>query len=72
MHVFMVIVVTWRDNYGDSRALAKDAFVNALAEMHANPRIPLLGMTQSLFEASMYTFVFLWPMSFAVRLLDQR
>ncbi len=27
---------------------------------HADPRIALLGAMQAMFEASMYTFVFLW------------
>jgi hypothetical protein len=34
---------------------------------HADPKIALLGAMQSLFEASLYTFVFLWTPALAPR-----
>jgi hypothetical protein len=34
---------------------------------HADPRVSLLGASQALFEASMYTFVFLWTPALSPR-----
>jgi MFS transporter, MFS domain-containing protein family, molybdate-anion transporter len=50
----------WTENYGDSTADVSATFTNAIDAMKSDLRIPLLGCITSLFEASMYTFVFMW------------
>jgi MFS transporter, MFS domain-containing protein family, molybdate-anion transporter len=62
----VAILFMWGENYGDSKAAGSGAITRAINEMRADTRIALLGFSQSLFDSSMYTFVFLWPMSFAV------
>lgn len=56
------IAFSWTENYGESSE--KDSFhlslVNAGRTIWEDPRVGLLGAMQSLFEGSMYTFVFLW------------
>eukprot|EP00882_Tetradesmus_deserticola_P007088 GHRQ01007461.1.p1 GENE.GHRQ01007461.1~~GHRQ01007461.1.p1 ORF type:complete len:443 (+),score=163.37 GHRQ01007461.1:163-1491(+) len=67
--VFMVIgaavmVATWGENYGDkgSRNIGEQ-FTRAWDAIISDPAIALLGGMQSLFEASMYSFVFLWTLA---------
>ncbi|KMT12446.1 hypothetical protein BVRB_5g103750 [Beta vulgaris subsp. vulgaris] len=59
----MVIIVTsWGENFGDNSD-NKDLltqFRNAAVAIASDEKIALLGAIQSLFEGSMYTFVFLW------------
>lgn len=55
-----VIIFSWSENYGDSSVDVSGTFVNAWNSMKQDAKIPILGMIQSLFEASMYTFVFMW------------
>ncbi|KAM0934639.1 putative molybdate-anion transporter, MFS transporter superfamily [Dioscorea sansibarensis] len=57
-----IILSTWGENYGDPSD-SKDLltqFKGAAAAIASDERIALLGAIQSLFEGSMYTFVFLW------------
>ncbi|KAJ0968424.1 hypothetical protein J5N97_025341 [Dioscorea zingiberensis] len=57
-----IILSTWGENYGDPSE-NKDLltqFKGAAAAIAADEKIALLGAIQSLFEGSMYTFVFLW------------
>ncbi|KAG2485482.1 hypothetical protein HYH03_015756 [Edaphochlamys debaryana] len=62
-----VIYASWPENYGD-HAHGGEGMVDALRRQFAvatgsiigDQRVALLGAMQSLFEASMYTFVFLW------------
>ena len=56
----VVVSTTWNENYGDSRVDVSGTFNNAIHAMKTDIRIPILGMIQSLFEASMYCFVFMW------------
>jgi len=56
----IVVGTTWKENYGDSSADIASTFSNAISVMRNDIKIPILGLTQSLFEASMYTFVFMW------------
>ncbi|GJP38450.1 hypothetical protein CLOM_g22885 [Closterium sp. NIES-68] len=61
------IMSTWGENYGDtneSKGLLVQ-FQSAAAAIRADEKIALLGAIQSLFEASMYTFVFLWTPALA-------
>ncbi|KAL1202752.1 hypothetical protein V5N11_031380 [Cardamine amara subsp. amara] len=57
-----VIISSWSENYGDPSE-NKDLitqFKNAASAIASDEKIALLGAIQSLFEGSMYTFVFLW------------
>ncbi|KAL9237444.1 hypothetical protein vseg_011991 [Gypsophila vaccaria] len=57
-----VIMSSWTENYGDpsdnKNLLAQ--FKGAAVAIASDEKIALLGAIQSLFEGSMYTFVFLW------------
>ncbi|KAL5682628.1 hypothetical protein ACJX0J_009013, partial [Zea mays] len=57
-----IILSSWGENYGDSSD-SKDLitqFKGAAKAIASDEKIALLGAIQSLFEGSMYTFVFLW------------
>ncbi|KAB1215535.1 Molybdate-anion transporter [Morella rubra] len=57
-----IILSSWSENYGDSSE-NKDLltqFKSAAVTIASDEKIALLGAIQSLFEGSMYTFVFLW------------
>ncbi|KAG6506985.1 molybdate-anion transporter-like isoform X1 [Zingiber officinale] len=57
-----IILSSWSENYGDPSD-SKDLmgqFKAAAAAIASDEKIALLGAIQSLFEGSMYTFVFLW------------
>ncbi|GJU55749.1 reverse transcriptase domain-containing protein [Tanacetum coccineum] len=57
-----VIISTWTENYGDPSE-SKDLmtqFRGATVAIALDEKIALLGTIQSLFEGSIYTFVFLW------------
>ncbi|KAG1359218.1 molybdate-anion transporter [Cocos nucifera] len=57
-----IILSTWGENYGDpseNKSLLSQFKVAAVA-IASDEKIALLGAIQSLFEGSMYTFVFLW------------
>eukprot|EP00217_Crustomastix_stigmatica_P016284 CAMPEP_0183799658 /NCGR_PEP_ID=MMETSP0803_2-20130417/22369_1 /TAXON_ID=195967 /ORGANISM="Crustomastix stigmata, Strain CCMP3273" /LENGTH=450 /DNA_ID=CAMNT_0026044363 /DNA_START=30 /DNA_END=1379 /DNA_ORIENTATION=- len=58
----VVIAATWTENYGDaseSTTLAQQ-FSTAVSTITSDRKVGLLGAMQSMFEAAMYTFVFLW------------
>ncbi|MCL7032428.1 hypothetical protein MKW94_024271 [Papaver nudicaule] len=57
-----IILSTWSENFGDPSE-SKDLltqFRGAAVAIASDEKIALLGAIQSLFEGSMYTFVFLW------------
>ncbi|CAM6023652.1 unnamed protein product [Sphagnum balticum] len=57
-----IIIYTWPENYGDpskSKTIVAQ-FQQPASAITSDEKIALLGAIQSLFEASMYTFVFLW------------
>ncbi|KAI3469122.1 hypothetical protein Pfo_025785 [Paulownia fortunei] len=57
-----IILSSWSENYGDPSE-SKDLlsqFKGAAGAIVSDEKIALLGAIQSLFEGSMYTFVFLW------------
>ncbi|KAJ6802304.1 molybdate-anion transporter-like [Iris pallida] len=57
-----IILSTWTENFGDPSE-NKDLvtqFKGAALAIASDEKIALLGAIQSLFEGSMYTFVFLW------------
>ncbi|KAG7026436.1 Molybdate-anion transporter [Cucurbita argyrosperma subsp. argyrosperma] len=58
----IIILSSWTENYGDPSE-NKDLltqFRGAAVAIASDEKIALLGAIQSLFEGSMYTFVFLW------------
>mmetsp|Transcript_28292 Transcript_28292/g.92351 ORF Transcript_28292/g.92351 Transcript_28292/m.92351 type:complete len:460 (-) Transcript_28292:180-1559(-) len=62
----LIIYFSWSENYGDSGgsdggtgSLAQQ-FQTAVRMIASDQKIALLGAMQALFEASMYSFVFLW------------
>eukprot|EP00899_Mesostigma_viride_P004902 jgi/Mesvir1/14412/Mv09798-RA.1 len=58
------IVAGWEENYGlGAQADVKQILQGGMHSLWNDQRILLLGLVQSLFEGSMYTFVFLWTPS---------
>jgi hypothetical protein len=63
-----LVAFTWKENYGSSivetENSVKKGFFGSLKEgatvISRSPIIFCTGMTQSLFEGAMYTFVFMW------------
>ncbi|KAI8466633.1 MAG: hypothetical protein J3K34DRAFT_387375 [Monoraphidium minutum] len=60
----VIVATTWEENRGASGgegggSLARQFYSASLAIVR-DERVALLGVMQALFEASMYTFVFLW------------
>jgi len=56
----LIVYLTWTENYGDSDVSLQEVFRSAILSLNEDWRIPVLGINQSLFEASMYVFVFMW------------
>ncbi|KAK9829693.1 hypothetical protein WJX72_007390 [[Myrmecia] bisecta] len=59
----LVVLTTWTENYGDTSdktGSVLETFRSAAQAIASDQKIALLGAMQSLFEGSMYTFVFLW------------
>lgn len=56
----IAVWMTWGENYGDTQVDASQAFQSALSHLTSKKEIWLVGISQSLFEGSMYTFVFMW------------
>ena len=56
-----VVISSWSENFGDAtdRSSLPEQLRKASSAIAADPKIALLGAMQSLFEGSMYTFVFL-------------
>ena len=55
-----VILTTWNENYGDTSVSAGLNIRSGLNVLASDRRVLLVGLVQSLFEASMYLFVFSW------------
>ncbi|EYB98848.1 hypothetical protein Y032_0127g1379 [Ancylostoma ceylanicum] len=51
---------TWPENYGDEKAPVQETFMKALHTIRTDVNVLCLGLVQSLFEGSMYTFVLEW------------
>jgi MFS family permease len=56
----IVVWSTWSENYGDSQVDSATSFGTAWNHVVSNKKIWLVGISQSLFEGSMYVFVFMW------------
>eukprot|EP00300_Choanocystis_sp_HF-7_P001055 c10860_g1_i1.p1 GENE.c10860_g1_i1~~c10860_g1_i1.p1 ORF type:complete len:471 (+),score=114.92 c10860_g1_i1:46-1413(+) len=60
----LTVSARWTENYGDHdgtlSALSPHALINACNVIFSDKNVLLTGLIQSLFEGSMYTFVFMW------------
>ena len=56
----VVLTFTWRENYGDQKAHITQSFIEAWKSIKNDRKIMCLGLIQSMFEGSMYTFVLEW------------
>jgi len=54
------VYVNWTENYGDSKMELSSVFSGGFSAIQKDLRVALLGSMQSLFEGSMYVFVFMW------------
>ncbi|VDL80621.1 unnamed protein product [Nippostrongylus brasiliensis] len=54
------IFQTWPENYGDEKAPIRETFTKAIETIKTDVNVLCLGLVQSLFEGSMYTFVLEW------------
>jgi len=63
---FFLVAFSWSENYGDASMDTLTTFSSGIEDLKRDFSIPLLGSVQSLFEASMYTFVFMWTPALSV------
>ncbi|UJR37609.1 hypothetical protein I4U23_030306 [Adineta vaga] len=56
----LFLMVTWSENHGDANAPVSQSFSSAWISIRSDRKIFLLGIVQSLFEASMYVFILEW------------
>ena len=60
MTCFLIVFLTWSENYGDTETNLIEAYKNGFRYIVSNKALLLLGSMQSIVEACMYIFVFLW------------
>lgn len=60
-----IVTMCWTENYGDTTVNISGTFSNAISALKADKKLAVLGIVQALFEASMYTFVFMWTPALA-------
>ncbi|KAK5581331.1 hypothetical protein RB653_001362 [Dictyostelium firmibasis] len=56
----IIIATQWNENYGDSSSSLIETLKTSIQTSYNSPGIISIGIVQSFFEASMYTFVFMW------------
>lgn len=56
----VVLIATWKENYGNPDTSTRAAFSNTCKTLLSDQKIILLGVSQSAFEAALYTFTFVW------------
>lgn len=56
----VLILCSWGENYGDPLAMPLQNFKTAITTIRTDRKILCLGLIQTLFEGSMYTFVLEW------------
>lgn len=56
----VVIFFTWTENYGDASGSVQNSLLVGFRTVRDDPKVLCLGLIQSLFEGSMYTFVLEW------------
>lgn len=54
------ILLNWSENFGDADGDLKTSFIEAWNTIKTDRKVLMLGLTQSLFEGSMYVFVLEW------------
>jgi len=60
LFAFLIVYTTWDENYGTQQSNWRSSCMEGLQTILRNPLILFLGLLQSIFEANMYIFVFLW------------
>lgn len=55
-----IVFTKWAENTGDSHLDLSTTVNNAWTKLKNDPKIWMLGLTQSFFEGAMYVFVFMW------------
>lgn len=58
--VAITVIITWQENYGNQQLNMMSSLIKGFDLVRRDSRIAALGMGQSCFEGSMYTFVFMW------------
>jgi hypothetical protein len=61
----LLVTYGWKENYGDAKLDVFSGLGNAWQVIRSDPRVMYLGIAQSAFEGSMYTFVFMWTPAIA-------
>lgn len=56
----VIVMLTWSENYGDSRQTVSGGLKSAWTMMISDEKILLVGIIQSCFESAMYLMVFSW------------
>lgn len=56
----LIVLLTWTENYGDSRQSVGGGLRSAWVMMFADDKVLLVGIIQSCFESAMYLMVFSW------------
>eukprot|EP01038_Epipyxis_sp_PR26KG_P004946 gene4946-6919_t len=81
--ITLLLILTWKENYGSAHTTTKEGIaisdsmqmITSLKEsfqlIYKHPSILCLGLSQSIFEGAVYTFVFMWvPSLLAVNQVD--
>lgn len=58
--VAFLVSTTWSENYGNQQSNVFSSLKQGFELIQSDSRIAALGLAQSCFEGSMYTFVFMW------------
>ena len=56
----LLVHSSWSENYGSESSSIAHSFVTGFKMLRNDLSIAALGLSQSLFEGSMYTFIFMW------------
>ncbi|CAK9297468.1 unnamed protein product [Gordionus sp. m RMFG-2023] len=73
MAMIVVIIFSWSENYGNPKSDIFTTFKTGFTYIKEDHKIFCLGITQSLFEGCMYTFVLEWTPSLSlIRKYDNR
>uniref|UniRef100_A0A7S1T7F7 Molybdate-anion transporter n=1 Tax=Compsopogon caeruleus TaxID=31354 RepID=A0A7S1T7F7_9RHOD len=57
---FLVVFITWNENYGDSSVPAGVSFRQAIHFIRSNEDVFLIGLVSTCFEGALYSFTFAW------------
>lgn len=58
--IMMIVSSSWNENYGNQQLSMLSSLMKGFDLIRRDSRITALGIAQSCFEGSMYTFVFMW------------